>query len=534
MMTIEEALANLGDRITDVIGVDIYNLLKEIGEDQTDQEKLVRLAIDIHTEVGILRDKKIRDVIFNSLKKDDARTLAMVIGLEYPQSPYKALRECRFRKGSKKELNLFTYFDVEIPVKVEDEKKETVEEIIPKYGLFRHQRDALIKIEDVLENDGGRVVLHMPTGSGKTRTAMNLAAKHLNREESLVLWLAHSEELCEQAADEFQKAWSFLGDRDVTMRRFYKSHEWEDTNDGIIIAGLDKMWSYVKRTVTGLQWAASNISMVIFDEAHQSIAPTYELPIEIITTKNPRCKFLGLTATPGRTWKDISEDERLSDFYNRKKVTLEVEGYNSPISYLVEEGYLSEPDFKELKYDGGPELSLEEKRAVEESSDYNHDILKELSKSGLRNSLILERIRKLVVNEGHQRVLVFAINVHHARTLSTLLNFSGVRSDVVTGDTDQQMRARAISTFKEPGGEPMVLCNYGVLTTGFDAPRTSAAVIARPTKSLVLYSQMVGRVIRGPKVGGTDEAEIWTVVDTHLPGFNSLTDAFTNWEDVWG
>jgi len=87
--------------------------------------------------------------------------------------------------------------------------------------------------------------------------------------------------------------------------------------------------------------------------------------------------------------------------------------------------------------------------------------------------------------------------------------------------------------FKQSGGEPMVLCNYGVLTTGFDAPLTSAAIIARPTKSLVLYSQMVGRVIRGPRVGGTPRAEIWTVIDTSLPGFDSLTGAFNNWEDVW-
>jgi superfamily II DNA or RNA helicase len=72
-----------------------------------------------------------------------------------------------------------------------------------------------------------------------------------------------------------------------------------------------------------------------------------------------------------------------------------------------------------------------------------------------------------------------------------------------------------------------------VLTTGFDAPRTSAAVIARPTKSLVLYSQMVGRAIRGVRAGGNETAVIVTVVDQGLPGFNSVADAFTNWEDIW-
>ena len=75
--------------------------------------------------------------------------------------------------------------------------------------------------------------------------------------------------------------------------------------------------------------------------------------------------------------------------------------------------------------------------------------------------------------------------------------------------------------------------NFGVLTTGFDAPAASAALIARPTKSLVLYSQMVGRVIRGPKAGGTDRCEVVTVVDTTLPGFGDVAEAFTNWEDVW-
>jgi superfamily II DNA or RNA helicase len=71
------------------------------------------------------------------------------------------------------------------------------------------------------------------------------------------------------------------------------------------------------------------------------------------------------------------------------------------------------------------------------------------------------------------------------------------------------------------------------LTAGFDAPRTSAALIARPTKSLVLYSQMVGRAIRGPRAGGNKEAEIVTVVDRGLPGFGSVAEAFNNWEDVW-
>ena len=79
----------------------------------------------------------------------------------------------------------------------------------------------------------------------------------------------------------------------------------------------------------------------------------------------------------------------------------------------------------------------------------------------------------------------------------------------------------------------MVMFNYGVLTAGFDAPRTRCVIIARPTTSLVLYSQMAGRAMRGPRAGGNRTAEIMTVADTYLPGFGSVTDAFTNWEDLW-
>jgi len=155
-----------------------------------------------------------------------------------------------------------------------------------------------------------------------------------------------------------------------------------------------------------------------------------------------------------------------------------------------------------------------------------------LSKDGLRNAQIINKTIDLVRN-GHKRILVFAINVKHAETLSSILKFNGFDSACITSNTDQVQRSRAIKRFKESAGGTRILCNYGVLTTGFDAPQTSAAIIARPTTSLVLFSQMVGRVIRGPKVGGTADAEIWTVVDTNLPGFDSLVGAFTNWEDVW-
>jgi len=270
--------------------------------------------------------------------------------------------------------------------------------------------------------------------------------------------------------------------------------------------------------------------MIIFDEAHQSIANTWKISIDIIMNMNPGCKFLGLTATPGRTWSDIDEDKKLSSFYNNKKVPLEVEGYDSPIKYLVDEGYLSKVEFKELEYEP-TDTKILELESIAHGKDIPKSMLNELSSDGMRNSFIIEKVQELVTR--HDRILLFSTNVNHAKEISAFLNQIGIKSDYVTGATEPQERKRAISQFKEEGGDPRVLCNYGVLTAGFDAPLTSAALIARPTTSLVLYSQMVGRALRGPKVGGTETAEIWTVVDTNLPGFGNLVEGFTNWDDVW-
>ena len=138
-----------------------------------------------------------------------------------------------------------------------------------------------------------------------------------------------------------------------------------------------------------------------------------------------------------------------------------------------------------------------------------------------------------LIDANRQRVLVFAATVAHARMLTAILVARNIRSDVVTGSTPERIRERAIRAFKSNDGLPMVLVNFGVLTTGFDAPKADAVVIARPTQSLVLYSQMVGRAIRGPKAGGTTACDILTVVDPSLPGFGDIAEAFLNWEDVW-
>src|SRR5262249_3674083 len=101
----------------------------------------------------------------------------------------------------------------------------------------------------------------------------------------------------------------------------------------------------------------------------------------------------------------------------------------------------------------------------------------------------------------------------------------------VTSATPDERRRQIIQRYRETD-ELAVLTNYGVLTTGFDAPKTNVALIARPTASVVLYSQMIARAARGPRVGGHKSCRILTGVDK-VPGFRNLAEGFEFWDDIW-
>ncbi len=406
--------------------------------------------------------------------------------------------------------------------------------ITPSYGLFDHQRDVVRKLMPLLTQDERRAVLHLPTGVGKTRTAMHVVVNSLRAHEpSVVVWLASGKELLEQAVLAFREAWLHLGTRPIRIGSMWgdRMPDLEDFSDGFLAVGLAKAWAMLSRTDS--DWAArlaSRVRLVVFDEAHQSIAGTYRRLTEELTL-DFRCALLGLTATPGRTWADIDKDGELADFFSGNKVTLDVPGEN-PIEYLIDNGFLARPNFRTLFAEPGLSINDDELTRIANSLDIPERIVANLSMSEQYVTAVLGAVGELL-DAGHQRVLVFAATVAHARMLTAILVARNIRSDVVTGSTPERVRERAIRTFKSNDGIPMVLVNFGVLTTGFDAPKAGAVVIARPTQSLVLYSQMVGRAIRGPKAGGTATCDILTVVDPSLPGFGDVAEAFVNWEDVW-
>ncbi|MER9232884.1 DEAD/DEAH box helicase [Mesorhizobium sp. M0622] len=409
------------------------------------------------------------------------------------------------------------------------------QEIQPSFSLFPHQRSVVRRAYTRVGSGYGRTLIHMPTGSGKTRTAMHLVSRALNEfEPGIVVWLATSRELLEQAAETFEAAWSSLGNRDLEVRRFWgaRTPAPEDMADGILIAGLAKLHAWRERDGLAFLKLAAKVRLVIMDEAHQAVAPTYRGVIEGLCGAGGEGALLGLTATPGRSWNDMGADKALSDFFGSSKVVLEIGDDPNPVKYLLDNGYLARPTFQQIEYSPVIRPSPAELNKLARLGDYADETLDKLAADTARNLAILDAAKGLI-DRSHARIILFAVSVEHAQDMASGLAAHGVMSAVVSGDTPSTKRTSILKTFKSATSRPQVLCNFGVLTTGFDAPRTSAAIIARPTKSLVLYSQMVGRATRGPRAGGNDNCEILTVHDPAYPGFGDIAEAFFNWEDVW-
>jgi DNA repair protein RadD len=318
-----------------------------------------------------------------------------------------------------------------------------------------------------------------------------------------------------------------LGDRSgLRIIHAYDSREWalDAITDGIVFATPQTLRARHNQMILESQSSlyamlAERVSLIVFDEAHQSIAATYrEVLAGVAYAKYPSIPVLGLSATPGRTYLGSDDDFALIDLFEGTKVTLDTtdSGYANPVDYLIGNEYLAKAEFRLLGILQSPD------------HDYRPPPMGTVEYVVFVVKTVLD-----LIDEGHTRIMVFARTVVESNLVAGVLRVAGVAAASVNGSTSSDERDTATREYKSPGATPHVLANFGVFTAGFDAPRTSAVVIARPVRSLVAYSQMVGRGIRGVKAGGNKHAVVATVVDPAEPAFGDIATAFINWNDMW-
>ena len=402
---------------------------------------------------------------------------------------------------------------------------------VPFKVLKDFQTEIYWKILKHLSIPKSRFIVQMPTGSGKTRTAMEVIAHQLKMfPNQHILWLAHSKELVEQAASGFEEVWSHVGTHDVEVRIIDDDHDGLDniasSATSVVISTLQSMRQYLKDTPQEFSKLTTTCSLLVVDEAHMSLAATYKDLIKNILKGG--CLLMGLTATPGRNVDDDKDNKALAELYFQTPIRLECPEGGNVFSYLRKQGVMARTSMTIIK-GSNEKLSAEEIKSFENSISIPQAVLNRLASEDRRNLEILVKILNLVEVNPNTKILLFACSVKHSRFLTSILKYKGIKASHVDGNTSNSVRTQILNDFKS--GSINVLSNYSVLATGFDAPKTDVVFIARPTASIVLYSQIIGRGLRGPAIGGTEECKIINVKDNieGLPDYNDIYDYFDDY-----
>lgn len=294
----------------------------------------------------------------------------------------------------------------------------------------------------------------IPTGVGKTITAAMCLE---TRPDLSVLWAAHRKELIDQAYDALHQV---MPERSISIER---ADDKADPNSEIVVGSVQTLARNRKHLENFIP------RIIVIDEYHHYSENNVQY--DGLLKRWPDAKIIGLTATPYR--------------FGSGTVPLGRNLIHMDIGTAVEKGYLVPPIAESLITN----ISLADVRT--KMGDFAVSDLSKAVNVESRNKLICNRIIQLV-RSGRQGIL-FAVDVPHAKALHEMLRHE-VRAAEVYGDTSDDDRVRIMSQIRN--GEIDVLINNLVATEGFDVPHLSFVVVARPTRSLGLFIQMIGRGLR--------------------------------------
>ena len=319
-------------------------------------------------------------------------------------------------------------------------------------------------------------MMQLPTGGGKTIIASQLLASWLQNGRKAV-WLTHRKELADQTCKMLTAAY-VPAMNNAGLLRWNPGRAAPAMSSGVVILMAQTV---SRRTASMNVWNKyGKDDLLVIDEAHHAAARGWERAMQQWPGR-----IIGMTATPWR----LSKKEGFDHLFNELVCGPQTSDLQSA-DWLCKARVLIPPPEQRI-------LGGEVDRISGEYTEYGIE-----SANRERRDVMTAQALQFWQQHARQRqTIIYAVSVDHAKNLAAVFRDAGIPAAVMLGDTPPPERARLIDEFKNE--TLRVLVNVAVATEGFDLPDASCVVLARPTESLALYLQMLGRGLR-PKDSGGD------------------------------
>ena len=324
--------------------------------------------------------------------------------------------------------------------------------------LRPYQHDVVAELERNRESGKRRIIVVAPTASGKTVIAAAIIKQAISA-YNRILFIAHRDELLTQARDKLARFGIAPGiikagrDKDARPQAMVQ------------VAGIQTLHA---RAVRAKSMELPPADIVFVDEAHHIRARTYQTIVE----QYPDAIILGLTATPCR-----GDGRGLGNVFEAMVECPQ-------IGQLIELGFLVKP-----KIYAPPSPNL--RGVAVTAGDF---VIHQLSDRMNTDALVGDIVEHWLKHAQRRRTVIFAVDVAHSVHITDEFIKAGVKAEHIDGNTPALDRQAILGRLAS--GETEIVCNCMILTEGFDLPDIGCIVLARPTKSLGLFRQMIGRGLR--------------------------------------
>lgn len=329
------------------------------------------------------------------------------------------------------------------------------------FPLRPYQRDAVEAIREHWIKGIRRQLLVLPTGAGKTVVFSHLIRRRTT-DGRRALVIANRDELIQQAVNKIQQVAPDLEVGVVQAKR-------DEHHAQVVVASIQTLAR--ERRIAPL---VGTVSTIVIDEAHHAAARTYMESLETLGSFDPDGPLtVGVTATAGRADKVALSTAWEEIVYQRGILQMIVDGYLCDVRALQ---ITTDIDYTAVQMRNG---------------DYAHNSLG----AAMEDSDAIEAAAVAYHRYAAERAgVAFTPTIATAHDLADQLNRRGIRAEALSGQTPRPERAAILNRLHT--GQTQVVTNAAVLTEGFDEPRVSCVLIARPTASDTLFTQMAGRGLR--------------------------------------